>query len=74
MLDDEPLVRVTFETADFAADLAAFVARAVLPGFVVAGGVEPLLAELVRGLRAFAEALFLRLFSPPIPGDLTIRW
>ncbi len=38
MLDDEPLVRVTFETADFAADLAAFVARAVLPGFAVADG------------------------------------
>ena len=73
MLDDEPLVRVTFETADFAADLAAFVARAVLPGFAVADGVEPLFVELVRGLRAFAEALLLRLFVSPILGDLTIR-
>ena len=66
-------MRVTFETADIAADLAVFVARAVLPGFAAANGVEPLFVELVRGLRAFAEALLLRLFVSPILGDLTIR-
>jgi len=39
----------------------------------VADGVWLLLTELVRGLRAFDEALLLRLFSSPILGDLTIR-
>ena len=56
-LDDELLLRVTFETAVFATVFAAVVARAVLLGFA---------ACVDRGLRASLAAFSLLLFSAVI--------